>query len=45
MEELDDDAKWNAAFAISQDSLADLVAEVMAEYHAGQTQALNSETL
>lgn len=45
MEELEDDAEWDAAFARSQDLLADLAAEAMAEYNAGQTQALNPETL
>ncbi|MGD1898444.1 MAG: hypothetical protein ACFB16_15990 [Phormidesmis sp.] len=45
MEELEDDAKWDVAFANSQDLLADLAAEAMAEYNAGQTQALNPETL
>lgn len=41
IKELEDDAKWDAAFASSQDLLADLVAEAMAEYNAGQTQALS----
>jgi len=45
MEELEDDAKWDAAFASSQDLLANLAAEATAEYNAGQTQALNPETL
>ena len=45
MEELEDEAKWDAAFASSQDLLADLASEAMAEYNAGQTQALNPETL
>ncbi|MEO1353641.1 MAG: hypothetical protein AAFW84_33630 [Cyanobacteria bacterium J06635_15] len=45
MEELEDEAKWDAAFASSQDLLADLAAEAMAEYNAGQTQVLNPETL
>ena len=45
MEELEDEAKWNASFASSQDLLADLAAEAMAEYNAGQTQVLNPETL
>ena len=45
MEELEDDAKWDVAFANSQDLLADLAAEAMAEYNAGQPQALNPETL
>ena len=45
MEELEDEAKWDASFASSQDLLADLAAEAMAEYNAGQTQVLNPETL
>lgn len=45
MEELEDEAKWDTAFASSQDLLADLAAEAMAEYSAGQTQVLNPETL
>jgi hypothetical protein len=45
MEELEDEKKWDAAFASSQDLLADLAAEAMAEYNAGQTQVLNPETL
>ena len=45
IEELEDEAKWDTAFANSQSLLADLAAEAMAEYKAGQTQALNPETL
>ena len=45
MEELESEAKWDASFASSQDLLADLAAEAMAEYNAGQTQVLNPETL
>ena len=45
MEELEDEAKWDAAFAGSQDLLADLAAEAMAEYNSGQTEVLNPETL
>lgn len=45
MEELEDEAKWDATFANSQDLLADLAAEAMAEYNSGQTEALNPETL
>ena len=45
MEELEDEAKWDASFASSQNLLADLAAEAMAEYNAGQTQVLNPETL
>ncbi|MEM9089743.1 MAG: hypothetical protein AAGC93_13470 [Cyanobacteria bacterium P01_F01_bin.53] len=45
MEELEDEAKWDTAFASSQNLLANLATEAMAEYDAGQTQALNPETL
>ena len=45
MDELEDETKWDAAFSSSQDLLADLAAEAMAEYKAGKTQALNPETL
>lgn len=45
LEELEDEAKWDAAFADSQNLLAGLAAEAMAEYNAGQTQVLNPETL
>lgn len=45
MEELEDEAKWDAAFAASQSLLADLALEAMTEYNAGQTQVLNPETL
>jgi len=45
MEELEDETKWDAAFASSQSLLSDLAAEAMAEYNAGQTQALNPEAL
>ncbi|MEM1308612.1 MAG: hypothetical protein AAGF98_03760 [Cyanobacteria bacterium P01_H01_bin.153] len=45
IEELEDEAKWDAAFTNSQDLLADLAAEAIAEYHAGHTKALNPEIL
>ncbi|QCS48974.1 hypothetical protein FEK30_05730 [Picosynechococcus sp. PCC 11901] len=32
MEELEDEAKWDTAFAQSQELLADLAAEAIAEY-------------
>lgn len=44
-DELEDELKWDTQFANSQDLLAELAAEAMAEYLAGQTQALNPETL
>ncbi|NET10710.1 MAG: hypothetical protein F6K09_05630 [Merismopedia sp. SIO2A8] len=43
--ELEEDAAWDHSFSQSQDLLANLAAEAMAEYHAGQTQELNPETL
>ncbi|MBW4650044.1 MAG: hypothetical protein KME06_15330 [Kastovskya adunca ATA6-11-RM4] len=45
LEELEDEARWDATFAKSQDVLAKLAAEAMAEYRAGKTQELNPETL
>ncbi|ANV83211.1 hypothetical protein AWQ21_01710 [Picosynechococcus sp. PCC 7003] len=45
MEELEDEAKWDTAFAQSQELLADLAAEAMTEYKAGQTQVLKPEEL
>ncbi|PSO50611.1 MAG: hypothetical protein BRC33_02645 [Cyanobacteria bacterium SW_9_44_58] len=45
LEELEDEDKWNTAFAQSQDSLAKLAAEAMEEYNAGQTEALDSDKL
>lgn len=43
--ELEDEVRWDTAFAKSQDMLAKLAGEAMAEYHAGKTQELNPETL
>lgn len=45
LEELQDDLKWERAFASSPDVLAKLAASAMAEYHAGKTQELHPETL
>jgi len=45
IEELKDEAEWDAAFANSQNLLADLAAEAMAEYNAGQTQVLDPKAL
>ena len=45
LEELEDEIKWEKAFADSQDVLAKLAAEAMTEYQAGNTQDLNPETL
>lgn len=43
--ELEAEAKWEAAFAGSQNLLADLAAEAIAEYKIGQTQVLALKTL
>ena len=45
LEELEDEDKWDTAFANSQDALAKLAGEAMAEYRAGKTQELDPETL
>ncbi|KOP26089.1 hypothetical protein AMR41_12580 [Hapalosiphon sp. MRB220] len=45
LSELEDEVKWDASFANSQDALAKLAAEAMAEYRAGKTQELDPETL
>ncbi|NDJ20839.1 hypothetical protein GS682_04100 [Nostoc sp. B(2019)] len=44
-EELEDEIRWDKAFAGSKDTLAKLAAEAMAEYYAGKTQELDAETL
>ena len=43
--ELEDERRWNEAFARSPDILAKLATEAMAEYRAGKTQELDPETL
>ncbi|HLO86121.1 MAG TPA: hypothetical protein VK203_14090 [Nostocaceae cyanobacterium] len=40
LEELEDEARWNQAFAKSQDVLAKLAEVALAEYKAGKTQEL-----
>jgi hypothetical protein len=45
LEELEDDMKWEKAFARSEDMLAKLAAEAMTEYREGKTQELDPETL
>ena len=45
LEELEDEKRWDTTFAKSQDALAKLAAEAMAEYRAGKTQELDPETL
>jgi hypothetical protein len=41
IEELEDEILWDKAFANSQDSLAQLAAEAMAEHRAGKTEELS----
>jgi hypothetical protein len=45
LETLEDESQWDATFAKSQDVLAELASEAMAEYRAGKTQVLDPETL
>ncbi|MEW6492562.1 MAG: hypothetical protein AB1589_08645 [Cyanobacteriota bacterium] len=45
LEELEDEARWDRAFSQSQDMLAKLAAEALAEDQAGNTQELDPETL
>lgn len=45
LEEIEDERRWDEAFSHSPDILAKLAASAMAEYHAGETQELNPETL
>lgn len=45
LEELEDDQRWDEAFARSPDLLTELAAEALAEHRAGKTQELDPETL
>ncbi len=45
LEELEDEMRWEKAFARSQDALAKLAQEAMAEYRAGKTKELDPDTL
>lgn len=45
LEEIEDERRWDEAFSRSPDILAKLAASAMAEYHAGETQELDPETL
>jgi hypothetical protein len=45
LEELQAEQRWDQTFDQSPDLLAQLAATAMAEYHAGQTQPLDPETL
>lgn len=45
LEELEDEMRWEKAFAHSQDALAKLAQEAMAEHRAGKTKELDPDTL
>ena len=45
LDELEDDTRWEKRFTQSQDALAKLAAEAMAEDRAGKTQELDPDTL
>ncbi len=45
LEELEDEMKWDNAFAQSEDQLALLAAQAIAEYRLGKTEKLDPETL
>lgn len=45
LEELENEVRWDTTLANSQEVLARLAAEAMAEYRAGTTQELDPETL
>jgi hypothetical protein len=45
LEELEDDRRWDKAFADSPDLLAKLAATAMTEHRAGKTQELDPKTL
>jgi hypothetical protein len=45
LEELEDDRRWDESFTRSPNLLAQMAAVAMEEYHAGQTEEMNPETL
>ncbi|MFN0316438.1 MAG: hypothetical protein ACKVQA_15545 [Burkholderiales bacterium] len=45
LEELEDEARWDSAFARTQDSLVKLGAEAMLEHRQGKTQELDPDKL
>ncbi len=45
LEELEDELRWNLAFAKSQAVLARLAEEALAEFEAGHTEPLDLDTL
>ncbi len=45
LEELEDEQRWDKAFADSQEILSKLAAEALAEHRSGQTQELDPDQL
>ena len=45
LEEIEDERLWDESFSRSPNVLAELAASAMAEYHAGEIQELDPETL
>ena len=45
LEELEDERRWDKAFAESQEILSKLAAEALAEHRSGQTQELDPDQL
>ncbi|MBU7581911.1 MAG: hypothetical protein KAF91_03210 [Nostoc sp. TH1S01] len=45
LEEIEDERRWDEAFASYPDLLAKLASEAIAEFHAGKTQELDPEKL
>lgn len=45
LEELEDERKWQTSFAQSQDALARLAEEALAEHRAGRTKPLDFQIL
>lgn len=45
LEEIEDEARWQSKFTHSQDALARLAAEAMAEDRAGKTRPLDADAL
>jgi hypothetical protein len=45
LEEIEDERLWDESFSRSPNVLAERAASAMAEYHAGETQELDPETL
>ena len=43
MAEIEAEAEWDAAFASSQDELANMAREALAEYDAGETKPLDTK--